>query len=163
MMLLTLIILYWQDYKYKEFTDILKSTKNLIKHVNSINHTIIEHLFQHFYRTCIMEHLFESSSTNGNFIFFFLSATRYTKYKKINLSHDTTKPTKWVCAQRRLRSAWPSAQSDQSLRCPHEETMGHWLPTERTAKTLIAGRTVICFGFVMSWLIMQVIYIAVIT
>ena len=28
-----------------------------------------------------------------------------------------TKPTKWLCAQRRLRSAWASAQSDQSLRC----------------------------------------------
>ena len=27
-------------------------------------------------------------------------------------------------AQRRLRSAWASAQSDQSLRCPHEETLG---------------------------------------
>ena len=37
------------------------------------------------------------------------------------MSHDMTKPTKWVCAQRRLRSAWASAQSDQSLRCPHEE------------------------------------------
>ena len=30
------------------------------------------------------------------------------------LSHDMTKPTKWVCAQRRFRSAWASAQSDQS-------------------------------------------------
>ena len=28
-----------------------------------------------------------------------------------------TKPTMWLCAQRRLRSAWASAQSDQSLRC----------------------------------------------
>ena len=28
-----------------------------------------------------------------------------------------TKPTKWLCAQRRLRSAWVSTQSDQSLRC----------------------------------------------
>ena len=28
-----------------------------------------------------------------------------------------TKPTKWLCAQRRLRSAWASAQSDQSLPC----------------------------------------------
>ena len=28
--------------------------------------------------------------------------------------HDMKKPTKWVCAQRRLRSAWASAQSDQS-------------------------------------------------
>ena len=26
-----------------------------------------------------------------------------------------TKPTMWLCAQRRLRSAWASAQSDQSL------------------------------------------------
>ena len=42
-----------------------------------------------------------------------------------------------MCAQRRLRSDWASAQSDQSLRCPHEETLGPWLPTECTAKTLI--------------------------
>ena len=48
-----------------------------------------------------------------------------------------TKPTKWVCAQWRLRSAWASAQSDQSLRYLHEETLGPYLPTERTAKTLI--------------------------
>ena len=33
------------------------------------------------------------------------------------LSRLMTKPTKWVCAQQRLRSAWASAQSDQSLRC----------------------------------------------
>ena len=30
-------------------------------------------------------------------------------------SHDMTKPTKWVCAQRRLRSAWASAQTQISL------------------------------------------------
>ena len=30
------------------------------------------------------------------------------------MSLDMTKPTKWVCAQRSLRSAWASAQSDQS-------------------------------------------------
>ena len=29
-----------------------------------------------------------------------------------------------MCAQRRLRSAWASAQSDQSLPCPHEESLG---------------------------------------
>ena len=50
------------------------------------------------------------------------------------MSHLMTKPTKWVCAQRRLRSAWASAQSDQSLRCPHEETLGslatHWAHSE---------------------------------
>ena len=42
-----------------------------------------------------------------------------------------------MCAQRRLRAAWASTQSDQSLRCPHEESWGPELPTERTAKTLI--------------------------
>ena len=61
------------------------------------------------------------------FIFFF-------SFKKIifwheanherSMSRDMTKPMKWVCAQRRLRSAWASAQSDQSLPCPHEETLG---------------------------------------
>ena len=41
------------------------------------------------------------------------------------------------CPKRRLRSAWASAQSDQSLHCPPEETLGPYLPTERTAKALI--------------------------
>ena len=41
-----------------------------------------------------------------------------------NLSCDMRKPTKWLCARRRLRSAWASAQSDQSLRCAHEESLG---------------------------------------
>ena len=40
------------------------------------------------------------------------------------LSCLMTKPTKWLCAQRRLRSAWASTQSDQSLHCPHEESLG---------------------------------------
>ena len=42
-----------------------------------------------------------------------------------------------MCAQRRLRSSWTSAQSDQSFRCPHEESLGPYLPIERTSKTLI--------------------------
>ena len=29
-----------------------------------------------------------------------------------------------MCSQRRHRSAWAFVQSDQSLRCPHEETLG---------------------------------------
>ena len=36
---------------------------------------------------------------------------------RFSLSRIVTKPTKWVCAQRRLRSAWASTQSDQSLHC----------------------------------------------
>ena len=49
--------------------------------------------------------------------------TFYCEYKTeaktviMNMGRDMTKPTKWVCAQRRLRSAWTSAQSDQSLLC----------------------------------------------
>ena len=50
------------------------------------------------------------------------------RYKRIGynpyMSRDMTRPTRWLCAQRRLRSAWASAQSDQSLRCPHEESFG---------------------------------------
>ena len=33
---------------------------------------------------------------------------------RVYLSRDMTKPTKWLCAQRTLRSAWASARSDQS-------------------------------------------------
>ena len=47
-----------------------------------------------------------------------------------------TKPMKWVCAQWRLSSAWALAQSDQSLCCLHEETLGPQLPIECTSKTL---------------------------
>ena len=35
------------------------------------------------------------------------------------MSRETRKPTMWLCAQHRLRSAWASAQSDQSLLGPH--------------------------------------------
>ena len=64
-------------------------------------------------------------------------STSFQYKQQKEMSRDMTKPTKWVCAQRRLRPAWASAQSDQSLRCPHEETLGPSLPIERTAKTLI--------------------------
>ena len=36
-----------------------------------------------------------------------------------------------MCSQRRLWSAWASAQSDQSLRCPHEECSSPELPIKR--------------------------------
>ena len=42
-----------------------------------------------------------------------------------------------MCAQRRLKSACASAQSDQSLRCPHEETLYPWLSKLRPLKILI--------------------------
>ena len=49
--------------------------------------------------------------------------------------HDKT--NKMTCAQRILRSNWAYAQSDQSFRCPREESLGPWLYFERTVKTLI--------------------------
>ena len=48
-----------------------------------------------------------------------------------------TKLTKWVCAQRRLRSAWASAQSDQSFRCVLNEKLRTQAFFMRTAKALI--------------------------
>ena len=74
-----------------------------------------------------------------------------------------------MCAQRRLWSDWASAQSEQSLRCPHEESLGPYLPIKHTAKTHLTGRmprlicafpghTVIFVGFVMGWLISRIIY-----
>ena len=35
----------------------------------------------------------------------------------VQMNRLMTKPTKWLCAQWRLRSAWASAQSDQSSLC----------------------------------------------
>ena len=46
-----------------------------------------------------------------------------------------TKPTRWLCAQWRLRSAWASAQSDQSLRCALSEKLRTQAFFKRTAKT----------------------------
>ena len=45
-------------------------------------------------------------------------------YSVDEMSRLMTKPTKWRCVQRRLRSDWAFAQSDHSLRCPHEERLG---------------------------------------
>ena len=43
----------------------------------------------------------------------------------------------YMWAQRRLKSACASAQSDQSLRCPHEETLHPYLSKMRSVKILI--------------------------
>ena len=55
---------------------------------------------------------------------------------KFEPRHD--KPNKMICAPSEdSRSAWASAQSAQSQRCPPEANLGPKLPSERTAKTLI--------------------------
>ena len=67
----------------------------------------------------------------GNFIL-------QTSPSNHHMNHLITKPTNGMCTQRRLRSAWATAQSDQSLCCLPEESLGpkKWLPCERTTKTL---------------------------
>ena len=56
-----------------------------------------------------------------------------TAKTQINLGiHPVWSESLW-----RLGSAWASAQSDQNLRCPHEESLGPELPIECKAKTLI--------------------------
>ena len=67
-----------------------------------------------------------------------------------------------MCAQRKLIWAWASAQSDQSLRCPHEERLGptHWAHYKASDQTgrmprmiwVFAGHTCYFVGFVMRWL-----------
>ena len=49
----------------------------------------------------------------------FMVQRQYLRKKKVldHLSRNMTKPTKWLCAQRQLRSAWSYAQSDQRLSC----------------------------------------------
>ena len=71
------------------------------------------------------------------------------------MSHDMTKPTKWLCAERRLRSAWASAQSDQSSLSAWRKLgflathSAHSEDTDQTGRiwSVFAGRTLILLVF----------------
>ena len=80
--------------------------------------------------SCILSSLHMNELRKSSEIYvFFLVQYRYALQWQ-NQQND--------CAQQRLRSAWASAQSDQSLCRPHEESLGPYLPNkQRTAKTLI--------------------------
>ena len=60
----------------------------------------------------------------------FTKAVLYAKQTEEFCSYKTIWAASWqnqqndLCTQRKHRSAWSSAQSDQSLRCPHEESLG---------------------------------------
>ena len=56
------------------------------------------------------------------------------------MSHNGRKRTSDMFAQRSLKSACASAQSDQSLHCPHEENLHPWLSRLRQGKILISLR-----------------------
>ena len=87
----------------------------------------------------------------------------WTLMRHLQMSRLMTKPTIWLCTQRRLRSAWASAQSDQSLRCPLEESwvISYPLSTQRRlwldwadaqADSSLRWAHSHFVGFVMSWL-----------
>ena len=72
------------------------------------------------------------------------------------MSRDMTKPTKWVCAQRRLGSAWASAQSDQSSLSAWRKLGSlatHWVPHEDSDQT---GQTWISLGIRPVWSVFTV-------
>ena len=72
----------------------------------------------------------------------------------LQMSLGMTKPTKW-CARSEDSDQSSHPPNQISLRCPHEEALGPWLPFERTARTdqtrrmsrLIAGRTTFCWFY----------------
>ena len=81
----------------------------------------------------------------------------------LQMSRDMTKPAKWLWAQRRLRSAWTSAQSDQSSLSTWRKLGSlatHWAHSKDSDQTgrmprliwVFAGCTGHFVGFVMSWL-----------
>ena len=113
--------------------------------------SLIFYYYISLFNTFILHHMslwyFLCVSLKQSFTFFKLT-------NQTLMSRYMTKPTKWLCAQRRLRSAWASAQSDLSLRCPHEESLGgslatHWAHSEDSVQTgqmprliwVFAGRT----------------------
>ena len=67
-----------------------------------------------------------------------------------HLSRAMTKPTMWLCAQQRLRSAWASTQSDQTLRCPWWRKLGslatHWMHSEDSDQTRLILLVLSCCG-----------------
>ena len=85
----------------------------------------------------------------------------HNRNKNNKMSRDVTKPAKWVCAQRRLKSAWASAKSYQILRCAQWVAKGPrflHVDSEDSDQTgrmprliwVFAGRTCSFIGFVTS-------------
>ena len=47
------------------------------------------------------------------------------------MCQSTTKPTKWPVCPAKIQISLGSAQTHQSLPCPHEEALGSWLPIHK--------------------------------
>ena len=52
------------------------------------------------------------------------------------MSHNLGNRPSGMCSRRRHKSAGASDQSNQSIRCPHEETLHPWLSKMRPVKVL---------------------------
>ena len=82
----------------------------------------------HICSKCILLDLyvrvFLEPNIHGYIFYMFVYTCILDIWVRVYKTRDMTKSTKWLCAQRRHRSAWASAQSDQSLHCPHEEALG---------------------------------------
>ena len=96
----------------------------------------------------------------GTVFYVFLAWTPSLTLHHYHLSRDMIKPTKWLCAQRRLRSAWSSSKSDQSSMSAWR-TLGflatHWAHMKDWSDwaDALAGlslRWAHFVGFVVSWL-----------
>ena len=74
---------------------------------------------QHICSKCILLDLYVRVLLEPNIheyiVYMFVYTCILDIWVPVYMSRDMTKPTKWLCAQRRLRSAWASAQSDQAL------------------------------------------------
>ena len=113
---------------------------------SSLNYTILKacHQLLHFTsfvsrcQKCRQESCFSICKVTKNGVFVMPTLSMKVSignrlYKPLSEPPQDKTHQSGMCAQRRLRSA----QSDQSLRHPHEESLGPYLPIERTAKTLI--------------------------
>ena len=79
------------------------------------------------------------------------SAVVWQNHEVLRTMHKSIWPATWekvpfnICAQIRLKSACASAQTDQSINCPREETLIPWLSKMRRMNILIRLRE--CAGW----------------
>ena len=88
---------------------------------------------------------------NTGFLVTWLIVAGDTKRNTLSsqMSRDMTKPTKWVCAQLRLRSAWAFAQSEQSSLSAWGKLGSlatHWVHSEDSDQTGRMPRLICVFA-----------------
>ena len=81
---------------------------------------------------------FDQKMTEYSLYYVYIGAAVFvSSFFQVNMSQSMTKPTKRYVGPAKTQISLGIPQADHSLRCPHEQTLGPQLPTERTAKTLI--------------------------